>query len=79
MPGVGNGTRTVDIDRRIFPSVCGAGFPSDVTWNGELAPERYSSNWYDWTAALPSDSTTLWSADGSNSIVFGLMVCAMAL
>jgi hypothetical protein len=70
-PGCGIGLKTVARLTRIFPSDCGAGFPSETTWSGVVAPAKYNSSWYDCTAGEPPGNTVLWSADGLNSTVFG--------
>jgi len=44
-PGCGSGLKTVARLTRIIPSDCGTGFPSETTWSGVVAPDKYNSSW----------------------------------
>ena len=46
VPGAGHGVSSVVKSTRIFPSVCGAGFPSPTTCTGCAPPTRYNSRSY---------------------------------
>ncbi len=46
VPGAGHGVNSVVKSTRIFPSVCGAGFPNAATCTGCVPPTRYSSRSY---------------------------------
>jgi hypothetical protein len=62
-PGSGHPATWLLKSYRITPSACGVGFPMLVVVNGADAPCMYTSNAYVATAARPSGSTTLWSAE----------------